>query len=102
MINPSCGDIFSVGGTFRTGDRYVVDLVYECKGSTVSMRLKENGYAEHTAMVGGMIGGEHLSSTFSWDAQFRPDGSQAHLGALCYSNPPGKYVHLNRMAVAQR
>jgi hypothetical protein len=32
------------------------DLVYECKGSTVSMRLKENGYAEHTAMIVGMIG----------------------------------------------
>ncbi|MDW5563034.1 MAG: hypothetical protein SA339_07395 [Methanomassiliicoccus sp.] len=108
------------------------DLVYECKGKIVSMRIKENGDAEYTAMVGGMMRGEQFSSTFSWDTQFRPDGSgygqirgffntangeagkytgigngytrpdggQVHMGALCYSNPPGKFADLNKMAVA--
>gem|GEM_PF-4890537 len=78
------------------------------------------------------IRGERFTSTFSWDARFRPDGSgygeirgffntvsgetgrftgigngftqpdgaQVYMGALCYSNPPGKYADLNRMAVA--
>lgn len=107
------------------------DQVYDCKGKVVSMRVLENGNAEYTAMVGGMFLGEQFSSTFSWEAMMRPDGSghgkirgffntesgtagkysgngngrtladgsQVHLGALCYDNPPGKFGELNKMAV---
>lgn len=107
------------------------DLVYECKGKIVGMRVLENGNAEYTAMVGGIFLGEQFSSTFSWDAQYRPDGSgygeirgffntqsgvmgkytgmgngytlpdggQVNRGVLCYSNPPGKFAELNKIAV---
>jgi len=107
------------------------DLVYECKGKVVGMRVLENGHVEYTAMVGGMFMGEQFSSTATWESQFRPDGSgygeirgvfttqsgargsykgngnghplpdgsQVHLGALCYSNPPGKFAELNKIAV---
>ncbi len=51
------------------------DLVYECKGKIVGMRVQKDGKAEYSAMVGGLFLGEQFSSTFSWDSIFRPDGS---------------------------
>jgi hypothetical protein len=107
------------------------DIVYDCKGKVVSVKVLENGKAEYSAMVGGLFLGEEFSSTFTWETEFRPDGSgygeirgffntkngvmgrykgngngyvkpdggQVHNGALCYSNPPGKFGELNKMAV---
>jgi hypothetical protein len=51
------------------------DIVYECKGKIVTMRVLENGNAEFTAVVGGLFLGEQFSRTFSWDSRFLPDGS---------------------------
>ncbi|MBI0583401.1 MAG: hypothetical protein ISF22_04155 [Methanomassiliicoccus sp.] len=51
---------------FHAGEmRMLGDMVYECKGKVVSMRVLGDGNAEYTAMVGGLFLGEQFSSTFS-------------------------------------
>jgi hypothetical protein len=51
------------------------DMVFEGRGKTVSMRVLPNGKLEQTVMMQGMFLGDEFSTTWTSEAEVRPDGT---------------------------